>query len=46
MLEDGPEDRVDLGLRFELLQLAAHCCGDRWLMAMETYLAGIADPAL
>lgn len=40
-LEDGLEDRIDLGLRFELFRLATHYWEGRWLMAMEADLAGI-----
>lgn len=39
--EDGLEDRVDLGLRFELFRLATHYWEGRWLMAMEADLAKI-----
>ena len=40
-LEDGLEDRIDLGLRFALFRLATHYWEGRWLMAMEADLAGI-----
>lgn len=43
--EDGLEDRIDLGLRFELFRLATHYWEGRWLMAMEADLAGIVSSA-
>ncbi|WP_108399082.1 AAA domain-containing protein [Devosia submarina] len=41
-LEDGLEDRTDVGIRFELFRLATHYWEGRWLMAMEADLKGIA----
>lgn len=43
--EDGLEDRIDLGLRFALFRLATHYWEGRWLIAMETDLAGIVSSA-
>lgn len=43
--EDELEDRLDLGLRFNLFRLATHYWEGRWLMAMEADLAGIAASA-
>lgn len=44
-LEDGLEDRVDLGLRYELFRLATHYWEGRWLMAMDADLPGIVASA-
>lgn len=44
-LEDGLEDRIDLGLRFDLFRLATHYWEGRWLMAMEADLVGIVASA-
>lgn len=41
-LEDGLENRTDVGIRFELFRLATHYWEGRWLMAMEADLKGIA----
>lgn len=43
--EDELEDRLDIGPRFELFQLATHYWEGRWLMAMEADLAGIVASA-
>ncbi|MBL4928120.1 AAA domain-containing protein [Fuscibacter oryzae] len=43
--EDGLEDRLDLGLRFNLFRLATHYWEGRWLLAMEADLAEIAASA-
>lgn len=45
-LEDGLEDRIDLGLRFELFRLATHYWEGRWLISMEADLAGVVASAL
>lgn len=44
-LEDGLEDRIDLGLRFELFRLATHYWEGRWLIAMAADLAGVVASA-
>lgn len=43
--EESLEDRIDVGLRFELFRLATHYWEGRWLMAMEADLAEIVGSA-
>jgi hypothetical protein len=43
--EEGLEDRLDLGLRFDLFRLATHYWEGRWLMAMESDLTTITASA-
>ncbi|SEL00130.1 AAA domain-containing protein [Pacificibacter marinus] len=43
--EDGLEDHLDLGMRFDMFRLATHYWEGRWLLAMEEDLAEIAVSA-